>query len=61
MITKLLTDEKLKILKSKKKISLCHGVFDLIHHGHIRHFKEIKKFSDILIVSITNDKFAKKR
>ena len=61
MITKLLTDEKLKILKSKKKkISLCHGVFDLIHHGHIRHFKEIKKFSDILIVSITNDKFAKK-
>ena len=60
MVTKLLTDEKLKILKSKK-ISLCHGVFDLIHHGHIRHFKEIKKITDILTVSITNDKFTEKR
>jgi bifunctional ADP-heptose synthase (sugar kinase/adenylyltransferase) len=31
--------EKLKILKQKKqKIGLCHGVFDLIHIGHLRHF-----------------------
>ena len=31
--------EKLK----KNKIVLCHGVFDLIHIGHIKHFKEAKK------------------
>ena len=57
-------DKLLKILvdlkKSKKKISLCHGVFDLVHYGHILHFKSAKKISDILIVSITKDKFIKK-
>jgi rfaE bifunctional protein nucleotidyltransferase chain/domain len=64
-MTKILDKNRLlKILldlrKSKKKISLCHGVFDLIHYGHILHFKSAKKLSDILIVSITKDKFIKK-
>ena len=35
-------------------------MFDLIHHGHLRHFEEVKKNSDILIVSVTSDKFVKK-
>jgi rfaE bifunctional protein kinase chain/domain/rfaE bifunctional protein nucleotidyltransferase chain/domain len=43
-----------------KKIVLCHGVFDLVHYGHIKHFKSAKKFGDILIVSITKDRFIKK-
>ena len=63
MISKALTIQKLKKLNYQRKnkvISLCHGVFDLIHHGHLRHFKEIKKFSDILVVSVTSDKFSKK-
>jgi rfaE bifunctional protein kinase chain/domain/rfaE bifunctional protein nucleotidyltransferase chain/domain len=52
---------KIQILKkNKKKIVLCHGVFDLIHHGHIEHFKSAKKFGDYLIVSLTMDKFIKK-
>ena len=38
--------------KNKKKIVLCHGVFDLLHIGHIKHFQEAKKFGDILIVTI---------
>jgi rfaE bifunctional protein nucleotidyltransferase chain/domain len=64
-MTKILDKNRLlKILldlrESKKKISLCHGVFDLIHYGHILHFKSAKKLSDILIVSITKDKFIKK-
>lgn len=50
--------EKLK--KEGKKIILCHGVFDLIHPGHIRHFNSAKKHGDILIVTITSDKFVKK-
>ena len=25
------------------KIGLCHGVFDIIHAGHINHFSEVKK------------------
>ena len=49
-----------KIKKSNKKIVLCHGVFDLVHIGHINYFKEAKKLGDILIVSVTNDKFVNK-
>ena len=43
-----------------KKISLCHGVFDLLHIGHINHFKEAKSLGDILFVSITADEFVNK-
>ncbi|MDC1296604.1 PfkB family carbohydrate kinase [Alphaproteobacteria bacterium] len=46
--------------KNKKNIVQCHGVFDLIHLGHIRHFQEAKKNSEILIVTVTSDKFIKK-
>ena len=44
----------------KKKIVLCHGVFDLLHIGHINYFKSSKKYGDILVVSVTNDKFVNK-
>lgn len=50
--------EKLK--KKGKKIVLCQGVFDLVHPGHIFHFEEAKKEGDILVVSVTADKFVKK-
>ena len=43
-----------------KKIVLCHGVFDLMHIGHIKHFEEAKSFGEILIVSITSDKYVNK-
>ena len=32
-----------QLKKKKKKIVLCHGVFDLLHIGHIKHFQEAKK------------------
>ena len=54
---------KKKIYKDKvngKKIVLCHGVFDLIHIGHLKHFESAKKFGDILVVTITEDKFINK-
>ena len=43
-----------------KKVVLCHGVFDMIHIGHLNHFEESKKFGEILIVSITQDEFVNK-
>ena len=53
-----------KILKPIKKrggeIVCCHGVFDLLHIGHLKHFKSAKKYGDILIVSVTPDKFIQK-
>lgn len=44
----------------KKKVILCHGVFDVVHPGHIRHLAYSKSKADILIVSVTADKFVKK-
>lgn len=38
-----------------KKVSMCHGVFDLVHPGHIRHLQFAKTKSSLLIVSITAD------
>ncbi len=47
--------------KIKKKIIVhCHGVFDLLHIGHIKHFKDAKKLGDILIVTITSDDYVNK-
>ena len=44
----------------EKKVVLCHGVFDLLHVGHIRHFEAAKKFGDVLIVTLTEDKYVRK-
>lgn len=41
--------------KKGSKVAMCHGVFDLVHPGHIRHLQFAKTKSDILVVSITAD------
>ncbi len=46
--------------KNRKKIVHCHGVFDLIHPGHIRHLAAAKKEGDILVVTVTADPFVRK-
>ena len=51
---------KLRENHKNKKIILCHGVFDVLHHGHILHLKSAKKFGDILVVSLTSDNFVNK-
>ena len=43
-----------------KSIVLCHGMFDLIHLGHIRYFQQAKKEGDVLIVTFTSDEFCRK-
>ena len=43
-----------------KKVVLCHGVFDLLHYGHIEHLEEAKKQGDILVVSVTAAKYVNK-
>lgn len=43
-----------------QRIVLCHGVFDLLHIGHIKHFKAARKLGDILIVTLTADRFVSK-
>lgn len=39
-----------------KKVILCHGVFDVVHPGHVRHLAYAKSKADFLVVSITADK-----
>jgi rfaE bifunctional protein nucleotidyltransferase chain/domain len=43
-----------------KRIVHCHGVFDLLHVGHLRHFMTAKGWGDVLVVSITADEFVNK-
>lgn len=63
-MARLISSYELKNIKkkfdSKKIIGLCHGAFDILHNGHLDHFTEAKKKVDILVVSVTADKFIKK-
>jgi len=42
------------------KIIHCHGVFDLLHIGHIKHLNAAKELGEILVVSITPDHYVNK-
>ena len=65
MFKKIISIENLKTILKKerkkgKRVVLCHGVFDLLHVGHIKHFKEAKTRGDILVVTITPDIYVNK-
>ena len=45
---------------NNRKIGLCHGVFDVLHPGHVAYLQEAKKICDILVVSLTADSFINK-
>jgi rfaE bifunctional protein kinase chain/domain len=38
-----------------RSVVMCHGVFDLVHPGHIRHLLYAKSKADILVASLTAD------
>lgn len=65
-MTKIVSKQEFKISirpelkKENKRIALCHGVFDLIHPGHITHFQQAKEMADILVVSVTAEKYVRK-
>ena len=40
----------------QQKVIMCHGVFDVVHPGHMRHLVYAKSKADILIASLTADK-----
>jgi len=40
----------------EKKVIMCHGVFDVVHPGHIRHLIYAKTKAPILVASLTADK-----
>ena len=55
-LSKIIIDLK----KKSKKIVHCHGVFDLLHIGHIKHLNKAKEKGDKLVVTITPDKYINK-
>src|SRR4030042_5756335 len=53
--------KKVYKLKSEgKKIVHCHGVFDLLHIGHIRYLEQARRMGDVLVVTITPDRYVDK-
>ena len=36
-------------------IALCHGVFDILHEGHLAQFARAKELAPYVVVSITPD------
>ncbi len=49
-------------IKSRgKKVGMCQGGFDLLHPGHVKHFESAKKLCDVLLVSVTSDRYVRER
>lgn len=38
-----------------RRVVQCHGCFDLVHPGHVRHLRFAKELGDILLVTLTGD------
>jgi rfaE bifunctional protein nucleotidyltransferase chain/domain len=43
-----------------RRLVLCHGTFDLMHTGHIRHLQSARQLGDVLLVTLTGDAFVGK-
>jgi rfaE bifunctional protein kinase chain/domain len=56
---KIKTREELRALigprPRDRKVIMCHGTFDLVHPGHIRHLMYARGMGDVLIASLTAD------
>ena len=50
----------IKERENEKSIVLCHGVFDLLHLGHIKYFQKAKSYGDVLIVTVTPDEYVRR-
>jgi rfaE bifunctional protein nucleotidyltransferase chain/domain len=62
-MARILSFAELKSLRTrfpKKKIVHCHGVFDLFHYGHLLHLRSARMYGDILVVTVTPDRFVNK-
>ena len=61
MSPKVLTRDELLAARAEarragRRIVQCHGCFDLVHPGHVRHLRQARTLGDLLLVSITADR-----
>jgi rfaE bifunctional protein nucleotidyltransferase chain/domain len=45
---------------SGQRVVHCHGVFDLLHIGHIRYLQKARQLGDLLVVTVTPDRYVNK-
>lgn len=60
---KILSFDELQNLRTRfpgKRLVQCHGVYDILHAGHLAYFHSAKQFGDLLVVTITADAFVNK-
>jgi bifunctional ADP-heptose synthase (sugar kinase/adenylyltransferase) len=61
---KIKTPEELRALLGppprEKRVIMCHGVFDVVHPGHVRHLLYAKSKADVLVGSVTADRHISK-
>src|SRR5690554_6067465 len=50
-----LLDLRAEARSDGRTVVQCHGCFDIVHPGHIRHLQQAARLGDILLVSITAD------
>jgi rfaE bifunctional protein nucleotidyltransferase chain/domain len=49
-----------RLRRSGRKIVQCHGTFDLLHPGHIHHLEESRELGDLMVVTVTSERFVNK-
>lgn len=59
-MTPIRTIAELRECRFWRKGVLAHGCFDLLHIGHIKHLKAAAKMGDLLIVTLTPDRWVNK-
>jgi len=53
--------ERVAALKAQGlRVAHCHGCFDLVHPGHIKHLQAARRMADALVVTVTPDRFVDK-
>lgn len=55
-----LVDRRADARRGGQRVVQCHGCFDIVHPGHIRHLRSAAAQGDRLLVSITADRFVNK-
>src|ERR1700730_2864197 len=49
-----------RMRQAGKTVVQAHGPFDLLHVGHVRHMEAAKELGDVLVVTVTADRFVNK-
>ena len=64
VVAKIVDEETLKAALGEfprtEAVVMCHGTFDLVHPGHLRHLAFAKSKGGVLVVSITTDEHVTK-